>query len=254
MIRIAYFAFLGLIGSSFVSVLIHRGPVIWGLIEVPASLPRPYSLARPRSHCPHCSHKLSATDLIPLFGFLRQGGRCRYCGVPISRLYPALELAGACAGAIAAFCFAAPLPAGMALIFLLSLLALAVIDAQTGYLPDAITLPLIGLGLILSIGDVFIPWTAALWGAGLGYGVFWGISTLYQLIRRQEGLGLGDAKLLAAIGSFTGPFALPFVVLAAAISALMAIALTNKGNGFDPPASNPLRPLFSRWRCAAFLG
>lgn len=215
----------GAILGSFLTVVISRGPVIWGLVDPDGPLPTPYSLARPRSHCPGCKNQLGLRDLVPILSFFANRGACRQCKAKIPRLYPVMEIGGAIIGAVSLILFTSPLAWGGALFFLLSLLGLGAIDARTGYLPDAMTLPLLAIGLALSIGGPFGPWSMALIGAGLGYGTFTALAFLYRQIRGQDGLGAGDAKLLGAIGAFTGPFALPFVVLIAAGSALVTVAV-----------------------------
>ncbi|MEM9988400.1 MAG: A24 family peptidase [Pseudomonadota bacterium] len=226
---------VGLLGGSFLTVVIHRGPVIWGLVTNNSVYPQHYSLALPRSHCPHCKHPLGPQDLIPLLSYFAVRGKCRYCGTKISSFYPMVELLGVMSAMVAIALPLAWLPSLAAFTLFLFLVALGMIDARTGYLPDALTLPLITMGILLSIGNIFIPLGQSLWGAGLGYTSFWLISTLYKAIRKQDGLGLGDAKLMAAAGAFLGPFALPFMVLMAALSALITImVLRVKGGAIDP--------------------
>ena len=104
-------------------------------------------------------------------------------------------------------------------VLLAALAGLAAIDARTGRLPDIVTVPLILAGLVWSF-DLVPDWYDHLLGAALGYGVFWAVEVLYRLIRRRDGLGRGDAKLLAAGGAWCGVFALPVIVLLASLSAL----------------------------------
>lgn len=124
------------------------------------------------------------------------------------------------------------------------LVQLIVIDLREFRLPDRLTLPLIGMGLCLSAWrEGGWPIQAAI-GALVGYGVFWTIGTLYYRLRGVEGLGQGDAKLLAASGAWLGPFALPWVVLLAAIGALLASLVS---------ARRRMAPLaFGPWLAGAF--
>ncbi|MGV6821007.1 MAG: prepilin peptidase [Parvularcula sp.] len=214
---------LGLAGGSFLTVLVTRGPIRWGLVDRPDGLPDGYGLAVPRSHCPHCKTQIQLPWLIPIVGYLLLRGRCRHCRVQIPRLYPALEVAGLSLGLIGAVVMPTWYGGVAYLGFGLSTLAASVIDARTGYIPDAITFPLISLGLGLSLVPVFSPWPAAAIGAAVGYGSFWALGFVFKKVRGIDGLGLGDAKLLAAIGAFVGVFALPFVVLGASATALIVM-------------------------------
>ncbi|GLQ22729.1 hypothetical protein GCM10007853_06030 [Algimonas ampicilliniresistens] len=108
------------------------------------------------------------------------------------------------------------------LVLITALIQLARIDWATHRLPNIITLPLIAAGLLWAFGTAedFYP---HLLGAALGYGVFWAVEVLYRLIRKRDGLGRGDAKLLAAGGAWCGAWALPAIVLIASVSALIYI-------------------------------
>ena len=217
------FAFaLGAIIGSFLNVVIYRGPVAWGLVEEPDR----GGLARPRSYCPHCRNQLSAIDLVPLISFIALRGQCRHCNAPIAPRYFFVELIGAMAalGLYAVFGLSW-LTLGLCL-FAWGLIALTVIDLQTRYLPDMITLPLIGLGLAVNFQSLIVPRIDSLIGAAAGYGAFWLISELFYLIRKKEGLGGGDAKLLAAIGAFAGWQALAPTVFLASLATLLATAVT----------------------------
>lgn len=222
---------IGMIGGSFLGVVVTRGPVVWGLVDAPENLPSPYNLALPRSHCPSCQTTLRWRDLIPLVSYFSHQGKCGHCGTHISALYPFLEAAGLACGLMAAF-----LSDNLAFVFLLfvlflSLVALSVIDQRTGYLPDAITLPLLVLIILTSPFELFGPWQQTILGTVIGYGAFWLITTVYKQVRDRDGLGLGDAKLLAVGGAVLGPFALPFIVLVAAGAAIIAVALQHGKDG-----------------------
>ncbi|WP_031549675.1 prepilin peptidase [Parvularcula oceani] len=220
---LAVFAILGLILGSFCNVVISRGPVLWGLSEEPRPQ-GPFDLSRPRSHCPSCKRTLAPAELVPLLSYAVLRGRCRQCGARIAGRYPLIELLGGLAGIAAVLC--APGVAGAAFLlgFLLLLLAAAAIDAETGYLPDALTGPALWLALLAAAAGLSVPPGAAIIGAAAGYAAFRGIAGGYAALRGREGLGRGDAKLLAAGGAALGPLALPFVVLASAACALAVIA------------------------------
>ncbi len=211
----------GLTVGSFLNVVIHRGPAMWGLVDEP---PRG-DLVAPRSYCPACKVPLTVANLIPLVSFFAQRGRCARCQAPISVRYPVVEALGAASAVLSVLIFGWTLAALAAAIFALALIALAFIDFETGYLPDAITFPLIGAGLAANAAALFTPFRDALIGAVAGYLVFWSVSAVYARLRKRDGLGLGDAKLLSAIGAWTGWFYLPQVILIAALGTLAVIVV-----------------------------
>lgn len=213
--------FAGLAAGSFLNVVIHRGPAMWGLID---GGPRG-DLIAPRSYCPKCEAPLTAANLIPLVSYLVRRGKCARCGAGISARYPIVEAMGGASALMAVAAFGLTPAALAASIFALALIALAFIDAETGYLPDAITLPLIGAGLAVNAASLFAPFLDALIGAATGFVLFWAIAAFYARVRKRDGLGLGDAKLLAAIGAWTGWPLLPVVVFIAALGTLIFIAL-----------------------------
>lgn len=222
--------FAGLVIGSFLNVVIHRGPSLFGLVE---GEPRG-DLVAPPSYCPACRTPIPAAGLIPLLSFIRQGGRCTACAAPIPLRYPVVEALGGLV-ALASLAACGWTPAALAVsIFGFALIALAFIDLETGYLPDAITLPLVALGLLVNALGLLATIKDAVIGAFLGYAVFRGVGFLFERLRGKEGLGQGDAKLLAAIGAWSGFLALPFVVLIGS-AATLAIALGSRGRKSDAP-------------------
>ena len=175
-----------------------------------------------RSRCDGCRRALTPVELIPLLSYVLRRGRCRYCGARIDPLHPVLE-----AGALAVAVWAALVTPGWVIVVscLLgwTLLTLAAIDWRTGLLPDALTLPLALTGLAVAwlvdrdalLGHAF--------GAVAGFAGFWALSEIYRRLRGRDGLGLGDAKLLAASGAWLGWEALPSVILFAAIVGLALV-------------------------------
>ena len=211
---------LGLLLGSFLKVVIYR---------IPRTLLDDHSTALtlwwPPSHCPACQHRLSPYENIPLLSFVLQRGRCRHCCTRIAWRYPVVELLTAVLfAAQAAYCgWGLPL---LAVLLLTSwLLPLLWIDLETLLLPDALTLSLLWLGLLFNLITGLIPVPAAVWGAAGGYAVLWGLAHAYRLLRGQEGMGLGDAKLLAALGAWLGWQALPQVVLLACALTIAGVAL-----------------------------
>jgi leader peptidase (prepilin peptidase)/N-methyltransferase len=213
--------FVGLTVGSFLNVVIHRGPVLWGLVDGPTR----GDLVAPRSYCPSCKTPLRIANLIPVLSYFAQRGRCARCDARISARYPIVETFGAASAVLAVLMFGWTPAALAAAIFAFALIPLAVIDLETGYLPDAITLPLIGAGLAANAAELFTPLRDAVIGAAAGFTAFWAIGVIYERLRKRDGLGLGDAKLLAAIGAWTGWAHLPIVILIAALGTLGVIAV-----------------------------
>ena len=230
----------GMMIGSFLNVVIHRGPVLWGLVEGESNRG---NFAAPRSYCPLCRMQLKWFELIPILSFALQRGRCSYCGGAIALRYPLVEFGGLIAGLISFMVLGPSAAAIFAAIFLFALLALTVIDLETGFLPDAITLPLTAIGFGANAFNLFVPWQDAAIGAVAGYGVFRLIGSAYEHWRGVEGLGQGDAKLLAAIGAWIGWMALPVVVLAGALATLAAVAIGQiTGKKVDAQTPIPFGP------------
>ena len=231
---------LGLIFGSFINVVIYRGPARWRLVDVETDRG---GLAFPGSYCPHCRTPLQPHHLIPVISYLALGGKCAHCGAPISIRYPIVEIAGAIACVVAVTLFGLTVSAALAGLFFLTLIALAGIDLETGYLPNALTLPLLGVGLVANLGDRFIPFMDAAIGAGAGYLVFLAVAIGFEKLRGVEGLGLGDAKLLGAIGAWAGWTALAPTVFVAAISSLLVVLfLKLRGAEFTRETPIPFGP------------
>ncbi|MBB5518765.1 prepilin peptidase [Amphiplicatus metriothermophilus] len=247
-------ALAGLLAGSFLNVVIYRGPSMWGLIEESDGADRGTLLA-PRSYCPQCRTRLSPLHLIPLASYLALRGRCAACGAAIPPRYPLVELAGALAALGALALFGASPEALLAAIFLWSLIALAAIDFETGFLPDALTLPLLLFGLLANVGDRFVPLEAAAVGAAAGYAAFGLIALAYAALRGREGLGAGDAKLLAAIGAWGGWPALAPAVFVGALATLAVVGVRAvMGKRVDAAAPIAFGPGLCLGGAAAFLG
>ncbi len=231
---------LGLIVGSFLNVVIVRLPRMletgWR-VSAAEILGQPVAgdtvhmnLAQPRSACPACGAPIRARHNIPVLSFIWLRGRCAGCGVRISWQYPLVELTGALMALAVAWRFGPTMMCAFALIFSWALLTLAVIDWRTQFLPDAITLPLLWLGLIISVGHVFVDPATAIAGAAAGYGVLWAVFHLFRLATGKEGMGYGDFKLLAALGAWLGWQTLPqLLFLASVAGALVGGALMLSG-------------------------
>ena len=196
--------------GSFLGVLIRR-------------LPEGRPIAWERSRCEDCGAVLGVRDLVPLFSWLAGRGRCRFCKVRLGWFYPGVELA-----ALAIAMIAAIVDSGTDIWLDCALgwwlLALGWIDARHWLLPDALTLPLViaGLGAALAFDPGGLTDRAL--GAAIGYLALRFVALLYRKFRGRDGLGEGDAKLLAAAGAWVGASGLPQVVLIAALAGLVAAA------------------------------
>lgn len=229
---------LGLMVGSFLNVVIHRLPVIMERAWVreiqsyqdsaaPTDSDGPaYNLVVPASTCPQCGHRITALENIPVLSYVFLRGRCADCGTRIPSRYPLVELVTALLSIIVAVRFGFSIQMLAALVFTWALIPLFMIDFDHQILPDSITLPLLWLGLLLSLHGVFVDSTASIIGATAGYLSLWSIYHLFKLVTGKEGMGYGDFKLLAAIGAWTGWQALPVVVLfSSLVGAVLGIGL-----------------------------
>ena len=209
----------GLIVGSFLNVCIHR-------------LPLGESVVHPRSRCPQCGTLIVWWQNIPLISWLVLGARCASCRTPISWRYPAVEaLTGGVT--VGLWRWFGPSPAFIiAVVFAWMLIVLFFTDWDHQLLPDAITLTGFGLGLIAAWFNPILgePGLGRLWaalsGAALGSGLLWGIGALWKRLRGVEGMGLGDVKMMAMVGAFTGPTGVMFTLFAASlVGAVVGVAL-----------------------------
>jgi len=222
--------------GSFLGVLIQR-------------LPNGDDVVAARSHCNTCHRTLGPADLIPIVSFLAMRGRCRHCGAAIGRFHLIIELA-----ALAVALWAITVDDGARLwadcVLGWTLLALAWIDARHMILPDVLTLPLVlaGLGFAWFLEPDRIADHAA--GAGVGWLLFWAVSRLYRLMRGRDGLGEGDAKLLAASGAWVTWAGLGPVMLVASLTGLaQALSLRLRGTETTAQTAIPFGPplAFATW-------
>lgn len=229
---IALAGVLGLLVGSFLNVVILRLPArmaaawrqeAWDVLELQAdAVPLPPGIVREPSHCPHCKHPLSALDNIPLLGWLLLRGRCRYCRAEISIQYPLVELLSGVLSAVIVWKFGPSWAALAGLALTWTLIALSGIDFRTQLLPDQLTLPLLWLGLLLSLLPMFVTAPASILAAAIGYLSLWSVYWAFKLLTGKEGMGHGDFKLLAALGAWMGPVALlPVILLSSLIGALV---------------------------------
>lgn len=181
---------VGLCIGSFLNVCAYRLPV-------------GESVVHPRSRCTSCGRMLTWFDNLPVVSWVVLGGRCRTCRKPVSWMYPAVEISTALVFVVTYLTYGLTLLSLVRVIFGCALIVLFVTDLQHKILPNVITLPGIVIGLVCS---VFLPpgWVSSLIGILVGGGVLFAIAEVYYRVRGQEGLGMGDVKLLAMIGAFLG--------------------------------------------------
>ena len=224
---------LGLFVGSFLNVVVYRLPLMmqagWRkecreFLELDpqdpedAKTPEPFNLMVPRSACPSCGTMIKAWQNIPVISWLFLRGKCGSCKNPISAEYPVVELLTGILSLAVAMKFGASLQTVFALLFTWSLISLALIDFHTTLLPDSITLPLLWLGLVLSLVPVFINPADAILGAAAGYMILWIVFQTFKLITGKEGMGFGDFKLLAALGAWLGWAKLPLIILLSSLT------------------------------------
>ncbi len=186
-----YAALLGLVVGSYLNVVIYR-------------VPRGLSTVTPRSRCPSCQSAIRPWDNIPVLSWLVLGGKCRSCKMRISARYPAIEAVTAVFFVLCFLRWGPSVDALSASIFSAAMIALAAIDAEHFLLPDKITYPGIALGLLLQPFRYGPGPRSAVIGAALGAGLLLAIWAGWYLLRKEEGMGLGDVKMLAMIGAFLG--------------------------------------------------
>lgn len=226
---------LGLLVGSFLNVVIHRLPKMmereWRsqcaeLAGQELQTEAAYNLVVPRSACPHCGHRISALENVPVLSYLLLRGKCKGCGAAISLRYPIVEALSGALSAYAAWHFGFGMAALAAIVFVWAMIALTFIDFDTQLLPDDITLPLLWLGLLLNLNQTFTSLPGAIIGAAAGYLVLWSVYWMFKLTTGKEGMGYGDFKLLAAIGAWLGWQMLPLVILLSSlVGAVVGITL-----------------------------
>lgn len=212
----------GLMVGSFLNVVIHRLPKMmereWRrqcaeFRGEPVAVGPPFNIVTPRSACPHCGHKITALENIPVASYVFLRGRCAQCHASISARYPVVEVLTGLISGFIAWHFGYGFAAFAALIFVWAMIALAFIDIDTQLLPNDIMLPLLWGGLLVNLGDGFTDIRSAIIGTVAGYLALWSVYWCFKLITGREGMGYGDFKLLAMIGAWLGWQMLPLVIL-----------------------------------------
>jgi leader peptidase (prepilin peptidase)/N-methyltransferase len=228
---------LGLVVGSFINVVVFRLPRIlehsWRgecaqLLGREEETPgeKPPGLARPGSRCPHCGHPIRPWENIPVLSYLLLRGKCSACGATIGLRYPIVEIASGLLALAVVWQFGPTWQGAAALLLSWALLTLGLIDYDTKLLPDLITLPLLWLGLLLSLGGLFSDPVSAIIGSATGYLALWSVYQLFRLLTGKAGMGYGDFKLLAMLGAWLGWQHLPqIIILSAVVGATVGISL-----------------------------
>lgn len=253
---------LGLLVGSFLNVVIYRVPVMlerqWreqcaelattglttpgkepdaGAHETDGvrsvAKPERFNLVVPRSACPACKAPITALQNIPVVSYVFLRGRCANCSASISPRYPLVEALTGLLSAAVAWKFGFGWPAAAALVLTWFLIALTFIDLDHQLLPDNMTLPLVWMGLALSLwgaqpggGPLPVDMHSSIVGAMAGYLSLWSVYHLFRLLTGKEGMGYGDFKLFAALGAWLGwKMLLPIILIAAAVGAVSGIVM-----------------------------
>ena len=206
---IPFFFFLfGIVIGSFLNVCIAR-------------IPEGISIVSPGSKCPRCETPIKPYDNIPVFGWLLLRGKCRNCHLAISPMYPIVEFLTGMLFVLTYYTYGITLPTFKYLFFGCLVIILIVTDIRVRILPDVVNAFGFGIGLAFAtrippdgITDLWLRGRhlpamvtgvlEAFLGAAFGSGLLWGAATLYKLIRKREGMGMGDVKMMAMVGTFLG--------------------------------------------------
>ena len=267
---------LSLLIGSFLNVVIHRVPIMlnrewqtqakeiltssnsdseptaYDRKEVPRDSLQPtafpkYNLIVPRSACPHCGTLITAAQNIPVISYVFLGGKCAKCKAPISIRYPIVELTTAVLSATVAWRFGFQWYTAAALLLTWTLIALTFIDFDTQLLPDNITLPLVWIGLLLSLwhsadGSLPVDPSTSIVGGIAGYMSLWSVYWLFKLVTGKEGMGYGDFKLFAAFGTWLGWQMLPLIILLSAFTGAVVGITLIVARGSDRNTPIPFGP------------
>ena len=212
---------MGGLWGSFSNVCIYRLPLDKGVVSG-------------RSYCPRCKKQISWYDNIPIFSYLFIQGKCRKCKNKISVQYLIVELLNILSFATVYFFYGISITTVLLMILALVFVIIFFIDLKHYIIPDSLTFALMVLGFLKSfdpnLNEIFPNYINSLIGGVFGYGIIWLIIFFYKVLRNKEGMGLGDAKLLAAIGFWFGWIAIPFVIFSSSVIALFTVlpSLINK--------------------------
>jgi leader peptidase (prepilin peptidase) / N-methyltransferase len=184
-------------------------------------IPEGTSIVAPASRCPRCHTAIKPYDNIPVFGWFLLGGKCRNCHLPISAMYPAIEFLTGALFVVTYYLFGISVVSLKFVVFGCLLIILIVTDLRERILPDAVNWFGFGLGLAFAtrippdglpalwihhrrLPIAVVGVVDALIGAALGSVLLWSAAALYKLVRKREGMGMGDVKMMAMVGTFLG--------------------------------------------------
>jgi leader peptidase (prepilin peptidase)/N-methyltransferase len=215
---IGFAAAFGALVGSFLNVCIYR-------------LPLDKSVVWPASACPHCGRLLSWYENIPVLSWMVLQARCRTCAAPIGVRYPIIEALTAVMFGFACWYYGPGVLLASRLVFGCALIVLFAIDLEHHLLPNAITLPGIIVGVVFSF-FAEPGWKASLIGVLVGGGLLYGVAEVYYRVRHEEGLGMGDVKMLAMVGAFLGwKLTLLTLMLASLSGTVIGLSLIVSGRG-----------------------
>ena len=214
MLYIAFFI-IGSLWGSFSNVCIYR-------------LPNNGNVAKGRSFCPNCKNKIKWFDNIPFFSYLFLKGKCRECSKPISFQYFIVELLSAISFVVIFHIYGASITTLLLLILSIFFIIIFFIDLKHFIIPNVLTFPLMIIGFLKSFDPnlnqtIFPNYINSLIGGLFGYSIIWSIIFFYKKIRKKEGMGLGDAKLMAVIGFWFGWVSIPFTIFISSVVALILV-------------------------------
>jgi leader peptidase (prepilin peptidase)/N-methyltransferase len=205
---------MGGLWGSFANVCIYR-------------LPQDKGVVSGRSYCPKCKTQISWYDNIPILSYLFIQGKCRKCKKQISIQYLLVELLSVFSFVAAYFFYGITITTLLFIILGLTFIIIFFIDLKHYIIPNGLTFPLMFIGFGKSfdpnLNELFPNYINSLIGGVFGYGIIWVIIFMYKVLRNKEGMGLGDAKLLSAIGFWFGWIAIPIVIFSSSIVALIAV-------------------------------
>lgn len=214
----------GLLVGSFLNVVIAR-------------LPAGESIVFPGSKCPKCQVAITWYQNIPVLSWLLLRGRCAACRAPISIRYPIIELLTGVLFMACAVRFGPSWASLFAFVFAGGLVVITFVDIDIWEIPDEVSLPGILIGCAFRPLVFDVPWWSGLAGAALGAGALWLVRLTYEVLRGQEGMGLGDVKLIGMIGAFVGPGGLlPTIIVASFSGTIIGVVLLVAGGGNEVAA------------------
>ena len=214
MLYIAFFI-LGSLWGSFSNVCIYR-------------LPNSGNVAKGRSFCPDCKNKIKWFDNIPFFSYLFLKGKCRQCSKPISFQYFIVELLTAISFVLIFHIYGISITTLLLLILSIFFIIIFFIDLKHFIIPNVLTFPLMFIGFLKSFDPnlnqtIFPNYINSLIGGLFGYSIIWLIIFFYKKVRKKDGMGLGDAKLMAVIGFWFGWISIPFTIFISSTVALVIV-------------------------------